>query len=300
MGTTPPLESRAQPLPQATPTPSPQAIPNSVCLTCHSNENLSITLPNGETLGLFVDDEEFAASVHGLAGLQCINCHVGYLPGQHPTLAAQSRREWTLEASPVCQNCHKNIYEEFIASIHGSSFIEGNFDLPTCVDCHGTHKIPDPRTAAFLVRSPQLCATCHADAELMAKYGISREVFNTYVADFHGTTVAIFSRTAPDQPSNTALCIDCHGVHNIIAVDDPESPVVKTNLVETCRKCHPGADASFVGAWTSHYSPRPERYPLTFLVNLFYTFFIPTVLGGMVLVVGVDIYGRFRRRGRTK
>ena len=69
--------------------------------------------------------------------------------------------------------------------------------MPTCIDCHGVHNIEDPRTAAFRLQSPEMCAKCHADRALMAKYGISTDVFNTYVADFHGTTVAIFEKESP-------------------------------------------------------------------------------------------------------
>ena len=58
----------------------------------------------------------------------------------------------------------------------------------------------------------------------MQKYGISTEVFNTYVADFHGTTVTLFERQHPDQPTNKAVCTDCHGVHDIQARDATRTP----------------------------------------------------------------------------
>jgi hypothetical protein len=43
----------------------------------------------------------------------------------------------------------------------------------------------------------------------------------------------------------------------------------------------------------SHYEPSPFVFPLVFFVNLFYTIFIPLVLGGMILFVLTDIYRRF-------
>jgi hypothetical protein len=49
----------------------------------------------------------------------------------------------------------------------------------------------------------------------------------------------------------------------------------------------------------SHYIPSPEHYSLVYYVNLFYKFFIPLVLGGMVALVGMDLghtfFVRFRR-----
>ena len=80
---------------------------------------------------------------------------------------------------------------------------------------------------------------------MMGKYDISTDVFNTYVADFHGTTVTIFDKQSPDQATNKAVCYDCHGVHDIKSVSDPEATVVKENLLVTCQRCHPDAEANF-------------------------------------------------------
>jgi hypothetical protein len=132
----------------------------------------------------------------------------------------------------------------------------------------------------------------------MDKYGISTDVFDTYVSDFHGTTVLLFQTIAPDQETNKPVCIDCHGVHDMKKVDDPESQVIKENLLVTCQKCHPDADANFPTSWISHYRPSPEHSPLVFFVNLFYLIFIPTLLGGMVLFVATDV--RKRVFGRKK
>ncbi len=53
----------------------------------------------------------------------------------------------------------------------------------------------------------------------MDKYGISTQVLNTYVADFHGTTVTLFEKQSPDAQTNKPVCYDCHGVHDIAATD---------------------------------------------------------------------------------
>jgi hypothetical protein len=134
----------------------------------------------------------------------------------------------------------------------------------------------------------------------MAKYGVSTDVFDTYVADFHGTTVALFEKVAPDQETNKPVCIDCHGVHDMRKVDDPESRVIKENLLVTCQKCHPSATANFPNAWLSHYRPSPVHYPSVYFVNLFYDFFIPTVLGGMAVFVVLDGSRRLINRRRER
>jgi hypothetical protein len=41
----------------------------------------------------------------------------------------------------------------------------------------------------------------------------------------------------------------------------------------------------------SHYIPSTEKYPIVYYVNLFYKFFIPAVLGPMIILVVMD-FGR--------
>jgi hypothetical protein len=124
----------------------------------------------------------------------------------------------------------------------------------------------------------------------MTKYGISTNVLNTYVADFHGTTVTLFEKQSPDAPTNKPVCYDCHGVHDISRVTDPKSGIdMQQNLLVRCKECHPDATNNFPSAWMSHYIPSPEHYSLVYYVNLFYKFFIPLVLGGMGALVALDV-----------
>jgi len=52
----------------------------------------------------------------------------------------------------------------------------------------------------------------------------------------------------------------------------------------------------------SHYTPSPEKYPLVYYVNLFYKILIPTVLGGMAVLVASDVFRKVadRLKPRTK
>ncbi len=229
----------------------------------------------------------------------CTDCH-----GAHNTrrltdpesgeLLAQSRT-WI---PGTCALCHSAIYEKYLTSVHGAALVdERNSDVPTCIDCHGVHDIEDPRTAAFRLQSPNLCAGCHTDNALMAEYEISTDVLETYVADFHGTTVTLFEKMSPDAQTNKPVCFDCHGVHDIKRTDDPDKGLqVRENLQERCQLCHPGATSEFPDAWLSHYEPSVEKFPLVFAVDLFYKVFIPMVLGGMAILVALDFGWRVRKR----
>jgi predicted CXXCH cytochrome family protein len=220
----------------------------------------------------------------------CTDCH-----DPHTAQAGPSRTEIPV----TCSKCHSSIYTEYRESVHGEALLDAdNLDVPTCVDCHGVHQQEDPRTALFRLNSPRLCATCHADADMMGRYGLSTEVFDTYVADFHGTTVTLFERLSPDLPTNKPVCYDCHGVHNMRSAADPGSQVYQENLLKTCQKCHPDASANFSATWLSHYRPDLRKYPLVFFVDLFYKLLIPAVIGFMLLYVGVDALSRLSRRLR--
>ena len=199
----------------------------------------------------------------------------------------------------TCAKCHSTIYDTYKNSVHGTALLqESNQDVPTCIDCHGVHNIQNPTTASFRNSTPYLCAKCHTNETIMKQYGISTNVLNTYVADFHGTTVQMFEKNYPDQPTNKPVCTDCHGVHDILRPDDPQAGIAfKKNLLLKCQQCHPNATTNtFTDAWLSHYEPSPNVFPLVYFVNLFYKIFIPTVLGGMLFYVLTDVYRRFIAR----
>ena len=232
----------------------------------------------------------------------CTDCH-----GSHDAqrLTDPETGELTPEARGAipltCAQCHNEIYEKYLDSVHGSALTEGNPDVPTCIDCHGVHGIEDPSTTTFRLQSPSLCADCHSDDDLMEEYELSTDVLDTYVADFHGTTVKMFEKVTPDADTNKPVCYDCHGIHDIKRNDDPEKGLhVRENILTRCQVCHPDATANFPDSWLSHYIPSPENTPLVYYVNLFYSILIPVVVGGMTVLVGLDVFTDLRLRSKRR
>jgi hypothetical protein len=253
-----------------------------VCDRCHSGQ-----------YNLTIDSVHATAQAKGIReAAVCTDCHGSHNvsqwtdPKTHKILPAAR-----LNIPVTCSKCHNAIYQKYRTSVHGAALTqESNADVPTCIDCHGVHNIGNPTTAAFRLKSPELCASCHTNPTLMDKYGISTNVLNTYVADFHGTTVTLFEKQSPDAQTNKPVCYDCHGVHDISRVNDPQTGInMQQNLLVRCKLCHPDATSNFPTAWMSHYIPSPNHYSLVYYVNLFYKFFIPLVLGGMVALVGLDV-----------
>lgn len=249
------------------------------CRTCHEDQ---YTRAQDSVHGEALRSGELAAAV-------CVDCH-----GAHDI---QSSHEPRSAISLTCGRCHGAIFDQYRDSVHGVAlFDEDNPDVPTCIDCHGVHDIQNPTTSLFRVRSPELCATCHANSELMDQYGISTNVFNSYLTDFHGSTVALFEQQDPTTPTNKAVCYDCHGVHNIQAVGDGETLAIRENLLETCRECHPDATADFPDAWIGHYAPTAETAPQLLVANGVNAVVLPVVLGLFGILLVVDLIGRVRRR----
>jgi predicted CXXCH cytochrome family protein len=264
-----------------------------VCQNCHE-EQFNLTLDSVHQQALAAGNTDAAV---------CTDCHNPHTQKRLTNAETGKLLGYArLHIPQTCAQCHSAIYDQYKESVHGKALTEdGNLDVPTCTDCHGVHNISSPTTASFRNSIPFLCAECHTNNALMQKYGLSTDVLNTYVADFHGTTVVLFEKTFPDQPTNKPVCTDCHGVHDIVRADDPNKGlVVRENLLARCQVCHPGATANFPEAWMSHYIPSPEKYPLVYYVNLFYKFFIPAVLGPMLLLVIMDVSRAMINRYRKK
>jgi len=313
------------------------------CLGCHGTDaSMSMDLPSGEKLGLFVDQDAFAKSVHGEM-LRCTECHadksdypheskpfksrrdvtVAYyeqckkchfsnytktLDGVHFQLAQKGNRQTAVcvdchgshaigrpaeprsRVSATCAGCHKGVHDTYATSVHGKAMLEGNGDVPVCTDCHHAHDVTDPRAGALSLRTAEICGRCHTDEKLMKKYGLSTKVVDTYLTDFHGMAATLQKGKKGRGERLAAGCTDCHGVHDIQKPEDPRSSVLRANLVQTCRKCHPEATDSFPAAWMSHYEPSLKKTPLVWSVRLFYYILIPFILISLAVQIALHLW----------
>lgn len=189
----------------------------------------------------------YQGSVHGLAlarddGQQpavCSDCH-----GGHAILRANdpASRINPFNLPDTCGECHADVSEIYVTSVHGEAFMKGRTAAPTCTVCHGIHSIrhvPEPGATAQearLVRTT--CTSCHASEGLMSSLGVDASRVASYEASFHGLVRGRGETAVAD-------CASCHGVHDIYNSSDIRSTVHVDNLQETCGDCHPGASAQF-------------------------------------------------------
>lgn len=195
---------------------------NDVCLECHGDVALR---EDPETARLFVDADVFARSIHG--EFSCSDCHdlLGADPyGHDPDLP------------PVdCGMCHSDVAEIYAASLHGYARERGNERAPTCVTCHGSHDIPTADSEASLRHrrnALQVCASCHGEAGLLTDELVRLpQAVSGYAQSVHG-------RALQRGIETVAVCGDCHGVHDVLGILDPRSPINPLNVSHTCGKCH--------------------------------------------------------------
>lgn len=190
---------------------------DSACLTCHGSGQT-------QTKAQQIDTTVISGSVH--ASLACRDCH-DIDPAKHH---AGNR-------TVFCARCH----DAEAAGYSKSPHVEGrqaNIErLPTCVTCHGGHDIltiANPNSRTNHVNSVQICIQCHEDQQLTEQVPElpAAAMIKAYENSIHGR--ALLGEGNMQAPA----CVDCHGSHSFLPADDPDSPIYKTHIAETCGRCH--------------------------------------------------------------
>lgn len=229
------------------------------CGSCHGNEAMAkkYGLPN--VYASYIDSiHGFAIGKEGLlVAANCTSCH-----GSHGILSHKDPKSTTYRANipGTCGSCHVGINEQYQKGIHGKAVASGDPNAPVCTDCHTAHGILEPTSSDFRMQSTPVCGNCH------------RDKFSTYRDTFHSQLGLLGGYV------ETARCWDCHGAHEILPTADPHSPVAKANLVQTCSRCHVGANASFV-QYQPHANARNRRLnPALYYIRLFMNLLLTSVL----------------------
>jgi hypothetical protein len=138
----------------------------------------------------------------------------------------------------TCGKCHDQEALDVTASIHGQATASGKREAPACTDCHSEHQITGLRSTSALRISQEICSNCHASERLNTKFNLPKDRVKTFFESYHGLASQYGSTIA-------ANCGSCHGYHKILPSSDPNSTIHSSHLVETCGKCHPGANEKF-------------------------------------------------------
>ena len=147
------------------------------------------------------------------AELGCGDCHSDVDLETHPDAPIE------LSAQTVCGQCHE-AGEQVAASAHTEL---------SCQQCHGpSHDVLPPgdsRSPMASFNQVATCGECHDEGD----------VLEDFLGSVHARAL-LKSGLSEVAPS----CSDCHGAHEVLAVDDPESTVAWKHVPETCGDCHEG------------------------------------------------------------
>ena len=226
---------------------SPWARGNSDCFDCHGSSDIlswsagekeSNVRPGGPErprrsisplpgTSLFVDPAAYEGSVH--RDLSCTDCHQDAQGVPH-----------TARLKPVdCSGCHTKETAVYAKSRHvvGRKKVVG-IDAPRCTDCHGAHAISKTTLSTSPVYFRNIAATCtrcHGSKEVIEQGGIAIPgAARMYEKSIHNRAIV------EKGLNKSASCADCHGAHDLKDRLDPSSPIYRTNIPETCGKCHYG------------------------------------------------------------
>lgn len=199
------------------------------CLACHSDPGLK----DAQEHPLFVDAAKFTASVHGAAGISCVDCHADLAK------AADFPHAETLK--PVsCASCHEDATRAIGASVHGGTAAGAPGTAVLCKDCHGTHEVlpaSDPASKIFPLNIPETCTACHLDR---VRTGRGQEFVKEYLQSVH------FRALSKTGLSSAATCVSCHGGHDVRPVADAASKVAREHIIRTCGSCHAGIERDYL------------------------------------------------------
>ncbi|MHB8798446.1 MAG: cytochrome c3 family protein [Thermoanaerobaculia bacterium] len=172
------------------------------CLACHSE-------PVGK--GKKAPQKALAASVHGEAGLSCVDCH--------SDLATLKTLPHGSKVAPAdCTSCHDSVAESH-------AFHPMMKDDPTaiaCADCHGAHDVvraADPGSPVAPATVGKVCATCH-----------ETEV-DLYTKSAHGVAATAKVKEAP-------ACLTCHKTALVSVPDGAPPASAKQAQEKVCLSCH--------------------------------------------------------------
>jgi len=259
------------------------------CTRCHF-ENNPVGAPETEKY------REFQESVHQQEFLKgntnapmCQNCH-----GSHDIKSRNSisKLELKKKMTKVCGQCHLDIYTAYKTSIHGSAlFDKGVEDVPACYDCHGEHKIKkidDPASTVYKTQIYTTCGACHASANIVEKYGIKADKFMTFESSYHGIANQFGEKKA-------ANCASCHGIHDIKPQSDPTSSIHPDNIVKTCGKCHPDANANYTKGHI-HINSHSSESGAIYYISTFFKWITILTLTFLAIHVMLDLIRKLKHK----
>ena len=161
--------------------------------------------------------------------------------------------------------------------------------LPSDVAYYVRHIAGRLRTTRPPLEMAQVCAVCHSDAKINAKFGM-HDAVASYVRSFHGKAALLGYDRAAD-------CVSCHvarhsNAHRMLGPQDAASSVNEKHRADTCRSygCHPGADPGLASAGV-HLDLPTVRGTWEYLLAAAFILLTVFTFGPSMLIVVLELCG---------
>jgi len=201
------------------------------CMKCHGDSAIvsGRAASRRQDSSLFVPADMLENTAH--ARLACGDCHRGQDDG-YPHRAR-------VKVAP-CETCHEPEGREWAASVHAVNAAT-EADAPSCVGCHGAHRVyaaSDARSPTYPLNVAATCGRCHNDPRIVGRYFSAdakkeaREAAIHFPESVHGVALSRSGLLV------AATCSNCHRAHLILPADSARSSVSRANMPATCGTCH--------------------------------------------------------------
>ena len=143
-----------------------------------------------------------------------------------------------------CENCHQELDEPLSNPVKLMKTDVHNLPELSCIGCHGGNSTSDDPDVSMSAKNGfigkpggmkliKMCARCHSNPDFMKQFdpNISTDQYQLYLTSRHGQLLL-------KGDKKVAVCIDCHGVHQIKKSNDPTSMVYAENIADNCGHCH--------------------------------------------------------------
>jgi hypothetical protein len=158
----------------------------------------------------------------------CKSCH-----GTHNIISSKlntSNLHFS-KSTEFCGKCHNGEKNLHVQSEHYVTINKNNPNAPTCIFCHKSPVTPGAESDRLKLKRNQenLCLTCHiSDKTKQTQYSKS---LVDYGKSVHGSAIQRGNNHA-------AVCIDCHGSHDLEKASSSTSSVNRFKVPQVCGKCH--------------------------------------------------------------
>ncbi len=154
-----------------------------------------------------IDGDSFVSSVHGANG--CVACHTELTD-------LDAHMDGDLMPGEVnCARCHKDEFRDYFDSVHNIAHPNIKMGCSSChSDIHSVQTFEGDKRKANAI-----CSQCHQSVP----------------ADYQGS---VHAQAIEQGNMDSAGCVDCHGQHNVIAVQDMDARDRANFHTESCMKCH--------------------------------------------------------------